>query len=250
MRRLASGVIALALAVAAGPARAQPAPPAGDAVAHYERGRRFYDLKEYGPAIEQFKLAYLADPAPGYLFNIAQAYRLDGDCTMAEDFFKKFLKADPASDKRDKIEKLIAECVPAPEPSVADPEPVTAAPVPAPIVERRVDRGRSRRIAGIVTAAAGGALLALGTGLAIHVSSVSSDLEQQCATSCDWEVVRGRDASARTQSTISTVAFVSGGAAVIAGTALYLWGRSLGHDARVGVVPTTSGAMVTARVGF
>jgi tetratricopeptide (TPR) repeat protein len=243
-------IIAIAVALAA-PAAAQPA-PSGTAAEHYERGRRLYDVASYQEAIAEFKLAYTLEPDPSYLFNIAQAYRLDGDCAAAADFFKRFLKADPTSDRRTKIAKLNAECKPREQP--VEPPVVTpdtgARPTPEPPPAPPPDPGKTRRIVGLVTAIGGGVLLATGGALAYNVSSLESQIEDACSTQCDWEDVRGLDDKAHTRSTLSTVAFITGGAAVIGGTALYLWGRRMTREARVAIIPTSDGAFASAAFDF
>jgi tetratricopeptide (TPR) repeat protein len=265
MRALAAAAAFLALA--AGTAAAQgtgtgTTPPTGTAAEHYERGRRLYDVKEYAAAIEEFKAAYLIDADPIYLFNLAQAYRLSGDCKSAESYFAKFLKADPATTQRAKIEKLIAECTPAPTgdtpptgttdtpptgttdtpPTGTTDTSIVVAPTAPP-----ADPGRSRRIIGLITAGVGVAALGIGTGLAIHVGGVESDLETECVAGCDWDDIRDRDSSARTKATLSTVMIVGGGVAVLGGAALYFWGRAMRTETPTyTIVPTADGAIATA----
>ena len=196
----------------------------------------------------------MLDADPGYLFNIAQAYRLDGDCTSAEAMFKRYLKADPASTRRAKIDKLIAECKPreatTPPPTDTTTTTTANAAEQPPTPSATVDRGRTRRRIGLFTAAGGLVLLATGTALAINVSSIESDIEDKCNPTCNWDDVRGLDNQARTRSTLSKVAIITGGVAVIGGTALYLWGRSLRDEPRFGLVPTTEGAIATVHLAF
>jgi tetratricopeptide (TPR) repeat protein len=67
---------------------------------------RRYNAAEYEPAIESFKAAYALAPAPGLLFNIAQAYRLagKGHCLEAVRTYKSYLEASPSATNRDKVE--------------------------------------------------------------------------------------------------------------------------------------------------
>lgn len=246
MTRIAA-ILSLAVLAAPAPVAAQPT-PSGTAAEHFERGRRLYDVASYPEAIAEFKLAYTLEPDPSYLFNIAQAYRLDGDCAGAADFFKRYLKAEPTSDRRAKIATLIAECKPREQP--APPPPDTGAPAEPEEPLPPPDPGRSRRIIGLATAIGGGVLLAAGGALAYNVSSLESEIEDRCATECNWDEVRGLDDKARTRSTLSTVAFVTGGVAVLGGTALYLWGRHMTHEARVAIQPVAGGALATAAFAF
>jgi len=82
-------VMIVCLAVLAPRLAAQPAPapapdPAGEAA--YQEGRRLYDLREWDRAITKFKEAYELRHDAASLFNIAQAYRLKGDCVEALGF--------------------------------------------------------------------------------------------------------------------------------------------------------------------
>ena len=83
-------------------ASAQPAGPAaaGDkerARALHDEGLRAYEAGEYGRAITAYRKAYALVPAPGILFNLAQAYRLRGDCRRANRAYRTFLHAAPSS---------------------------------------------------------------------------------------------------------------------------------------------------------
>jgi hypothetical protein len=60
------------------------ADPAEDA---YQRGRSHYDLHEWDQAIAEFKEAYRIRSDAASLFNIAQSYRLKGDCAQAACFY-------------------------------------------------------------------------------------------------------------------------------------------------------------------
>ena len=76
---------------------------------HYDRGRRLFDLQKFQEALEQFQKAYDAKPIPDFLFNIGQCQRNLGDYEAAVFSFKKFLKLDPDSPLREKVETTIDE---------------------------------------------------------------------------------------------------------------------------------------------
>ena len=100
LARITSLFIAVALVFAAGRASAQsPAPDTKEkARLLHEAGLAEYQAGRYGHAVDAFRQAYKLVPAPGILFNLAQAYRLRGDCKSARRSYKKFLKVstDPA----------------------------------------------------------------------------------------------------------------------------------------------------------
>ncbi len=74
---------------------------------HYDRGKKLFELQKFEDALEEFQKAYDASPIPDFLFNIGQCQRNLGDNQAAVFSFKKFLKLDPDTDKREKVEELI-----------------------------------------------------------------------------------------------------------------------------------------------
>jgi tetratricopeptide (TPR) repeat protein len=139
------------------PGIAQAQRPAGAASAqekkqareHYNRGQTHYDLAEYDEAVTQFKTAYELSKAPGLLFNIAQAFRLKGDCRQALLFYRSYLRREPEAFNRVEVEGYALEmekCAGAPAATVAKPAvpAPTTPPKPAP----------AKPVAPIVTATA------------------------------------------------------------------------------------------------
>ena len=93
-------VLAVALAIVSGSAsaHAQEAPAAGDAQKERARelhaqGLRHYEAGNYGRAIAAYRKAYALVPVPGIMFNLAQAYRLRGDCRRAHRAYRSFMRA-------------------------------------------------------------------------------------------------------------------------------------------------------------
>jgi tetratricopeptide (TPR) repeat protein len=89
-------IVAVALLWAA-PVRAQ-APAAGSSAKErarllHEEGLRHYEARRYARAVSAYRKAYSLVPAPGILFNLAQAYRLKGDCRRAHRAYRSFLRA-------------------------------------------------------------------------------------------------------------------------------------------------------------
>ncbi len=64
----------------------------GEARAHFELGRKFFEAKAYQRAIVEYEAAYKAKPLPDFLFNIAQAYREMGERQKAMDAYRRFLE--------------------------------------------------------------------------------------------------------------------------------------------------------------
>ena len=138
--RFTSLFIAAALVFATGRAQAQSAGDKEKAKLLHEAGLAEYQAGRYGAAVAAFRHAYKLVPAPGILFNLAQAYRLKGDCKSARHSYKKFLKvsSDPGQTATAKEHLAGLHCsdeAPAPAtapPPAPAPAPTTAAPLPAP----------------------------------------------------------------------------------------------------------------------
>ena len=103
------------------------------AAALYAEGSTHFNLAEYDQAIDAFKQAYALSAAPGFLYNIAQAYRLKGDCAQAVLFYGNYLRAKPDADNRAAVEERIHEMqrCQGPSASPAASGSHTAAPRPA-----------------------------------------------------------------------------------------------------------------------
>ena len=107
--------LAVALAIVSGSAtvHAQQPPAAGDAQKErarqlHEQGLRHYEAGQYGRAVAAYRKAYALVPVPGILFNLAQAYRLRGDCRRAHRAYRSFLRAAPGTPEAKLAEEHIA----------------------------------------------------------------------------------------------------------------------------------------------
>src|SRR5262245_62171614 len=93
-----AGGLVLLVALAASPARADEESPLAPAQIHLTEGNRHFNLAEYDLAIAEYKEAYRLSDKPGLLFNIAQAYRLSGDCPMALRFYENYRRLAPQAE--------------------------------------------------------------------------------------------------------------------------------------------------------
>ncbi|MGZ3438744.1 MAG: hypothetical protein ACXVDD_04490, partial [Polyangia bacterium] len=75
MRRFSSVWVLLVIALTGAPARAEDE-RVPEAQRRFEAGMASYHLEEYDKAIEEWEAGYRIKPAPQFLYNIAQAYRL------------------------------------------------------------------------------------------------------------------------------------------------------------------------------
>jgi hypothetical protein len=92
-----------------------------EARALYDEAVRHYNVAEYDQAIEGFKAAYLITGDPSLLFNVAQSFRLKGDCDEATRFYKNFIRARPERAEEAEIAMNKCESQPRPE-KAAEPE--------------------------------------------------------------------------------------------------------------------------------
>jgi hypothetical protein len=105
-----------------------------------DEGRAAFDAGRYDEAIEKFQAAYELSPAPGLLYNLAQAYRLRGDCTAALSRYRAFLGMGVGDRMRklaeDRVSELAACDAPPPETRESRAAPVLLprpiAPIPWP----------------------------------------------------------------------------------------------------------------------
>jgi tetratricopeptide (TPR) repeat protein len=119
--------------VAAAPsvARADDSATAHDA---YDKGMAHFHLEEYDAAIEEWERGFRAKPAPEFLYNIAQAYRLSKRPEKALSFYQKYLRVAPEAKNRDEVERQMKtqQEVIDKQKSAAEAPPQGTLPTPAP----------------------------------------------------------------------------------------------------------------------
>jgi len=98
-------VVAALIAFAAAPAQAQDAEKARQL---FQQGSKYYDLGQFDKAIEAWQQGYDQKPDPGFLYNIAQAYRQKQDAAKAIFFYKGYLRNSPKAHNRAEVEQKIA----------------------------------------------------------------------------------------------------------------------------------------------
>ncbi len=91
-----------------------------------DRGLRQYQAGELDEAIESFMGAFALSDNTGLLFNVAQAYRLKGDCALAKEYYSRYLTAAPESNLKPTVERRLVEmesCIQATKPNLAPAAP-------------------------------------------------------------------------------------------------------------------------------
>lgn len=251
---------AVALAWHAAPAAAQPAASDADlarAKDLYDEGSREYAAAHYDRAIELFLGAYGLSGHPAILFNVAQAYRLQGpgSCDQALSYYRRALAEEPDAANRAEIEERIGEmerCVaqqpavratpPAPVRSIAAPASSSGRAMPAPAPGVAGDRDDAGRPVGpIVTVAIGGAAALTGVLIYWQARAKYDEVEPTCP--CEPGTFDGWETA-----THVSYGLMAAGSVVAAGGLVWWWRESSrGRRApRLGLVPTAGGVQWTA----
>lgn len=276
---MTKSILLVAMLLGSANALAQPGPPTSSDIQAsekaYAEGRAHYDLREWDQAIAKFKEAYRLRPSDAAsLFNIAQSYRLKGDCVEALSFYRTYRRNFPGEKNIDKVDQFIQEmetCAqtrsteptqpagpdpgstttptttppttsPTPTPSTTAPPPIAPAPLPPP---RDDHAGRGMKLGGLAVGGVGVALVAVGAVSAVSASSKAGDLEDLPMFDPDLDK-EGKRAALRARILLGV-----GGAAVVTGVVLYVVGSKQAERASsVAVVPHGDGGMVVWSGGF
>ncbi len=217
-------------------AHAEPADDAGLAVpekarALSDRGRQLQRDGKYREALDAYRAAYVLAPSPGLLFNLAQVYRLAGDCDDAAWMYRRFLATDPRDDLRavanDNLERLsscthTAASDDAARPVVKRSEPsLPTSTFNAP----QDDQSHGKRQLGKYLMLGGGLGLAVATIFAIDGHLASNEVADAYAGRTRHPDLQSLDDRGHRDDTITTIAGITGGAVLITGAVLYGLGR-------------------------
>jgi tetratricopeptide (TPR) repeat protein len=225
-----------------------------------EKGRAAHNAGDYNAAVAAFKEAYVLAPSPGLLFNIAQAYRLGGNCDEAAWMYRRFLDTNPIGDHRQLAENHLAAVErcgsgglrvtaqpPAPDEIKLPEAPTTLTTDLGPVD----GRSRTYKRFGLGTAIGGGALLAGAAVFALDARDASNTVAETYKRGGKWADVKDDDARGRRSSTIATALGIGGGVAVATGAVLFAVGRHYEQAQHVAVTPTAGrGAQVSLSWGF
>jgi len=123
------------------------------------------------------------------------------------------------------------------------PPALTSPPRPPP----PIDRGRSLRLSGLVTAGVGVGGLAAGVLWSLRARSLGDDIEATCATGCTAAAVLAADRDGAAAERNATIAYAAGAVAVAVGVGLYVVGRQRAHERpAIALVPTRDGGLAVA----
>jgi tetratricopeptide (TPR) repeat protein len=249
MTRLGGFAAVLLMVVAAAPvARADDVSQARD---HFRKGSKAFDLGHYAEAIKEYEAAYDLKEDPALLFNIAQAYRLDGDNQNAVRVYKSFLHRMPEAPNRVEVQRRIAELEkvieqqgrakegppegtlsptdrPATPPPIASPSVPVATPTPQGSVEATAvpppdsHPGRNKKIAGLAVAGVGVAGIAAGIAFGVLAVNAGNDLTHLNQNMGTFD--SNKQSEGQTDQIVEGVCLGIGGAALVAGAVVYALG--------------------------
>jgi hypothetical protein len=77
---------------------------------HYRRGSRSYNAGDFAAALTEFQRAYQLSEAPGLLFNLGQAARLNHDPERALFYYQTYLRELPSAPNHKDVNHFITVC--------------------------------------------------------------------------------------------------------------------------------------------
>lgn len=254
MRIAALAVVALATSAAAADS-SDPVPPRARQLA--ERGRELHQRGDYARAIAAFKEAYVLAPSPGLLFNLAQAYRLQGDCDDAAVMYRRYIAAVPPSGAERALAEghlaTVVRCVQKRHLNLPPDEAMAHIPVPPPpgpdplfVDDPGAGRARGRALRGVGLGATIGGAVALGAAayFGLRAYGAASEVERLYAEGASWQLIQPIHERGERAGTAAKWLGIGGGAGAAAGITLYLLGRRAEHAPPVTIAPVTGGARI------
>jgi tetratricopeptide (TPR) repeat protein len=250
------------------PAHADPLAGPINAVAreHLTTGNRYYRVREFEKAIEEYKTGAVREDAPVFYYNLGQCYRQLGRYADAIWHYERFLdRGRPTGELEASVEKFIAqmkgelEKAAMKQPPVEPAPPATGpagsrptTPASSPALESRRSLPLRRRLASGI-GATGVVVVGLGVGLGLRAESFEGDADAICPmTICERadEATRLIDRG-RTNALYANVAFGIGGSAILAATILWITGAPREHKGAA-IVPKVSRSFtgITAAIRF
>jgi tetratricopeptide (TPR) repeat protein len=228
-----------------------------------ERGRAFHDAGDYTKAIAAFTQAYVMAPSPALLFNLAQAYRLQGSCDDAALMYQRYLATNPSPEGRALAETHLANverCVHklalhipienAPAslavPPVSDAAALTGTATAAPPVSRTAQLEKD---IGLGLAAGGSVALATAVYFTIQARDAENEVAAAYARGAKGKDVAPIDQRGKSAATDAKIFGIGGALGVAGGIVTYMIGR---HTERtpVAVAPTSHGVEVSMLWSF
>lgn len=214
-----------------------------------DRGRALHDAGDYANAIAAFTQAYVMAPSSALLFNLAQAYRLQGTCDDAALMYRRYLATDPSPEERALAEAHLASVerclhkialnIPV-EVELRRPAKSTAS---APVVTAVTASAPSRRAevtkdVGVGLVLGGTAALAVAGYYAVQAHGAANEVADAYAMGARWKDIAPIDERGKTAAARATILGAGGAIGVASGIVTYLIGK---HTERAPVAVTPKG---------
>jgi len=243
--------------LAATPAAAAPVPAKARDLA--EHGREMHKRGEYERAITAFKEAYVIAPSPGLLFNLAQAYRLQGNCDDAALMYRRYLATRPSAEARTVAEGHLAtveRCIQKRSLHIPLDDSMAYLKVPPPPGPEKIiaqdkrdieDAELDKEDLGIGLTFGGSIAIVTAAYFGLRSYRASRDLEEAYARGARWPEVRALHDRGESADRAAKLFGVVGGLAVAGGVTLWVLGRRERAN-QLAVTPSSQGS--GARVSY
>jgi tetratricopeptide (TPR) repeat protein len=219
-----------------------------------DKGRAYHHAGDYARAIAAFQEAYVLAPSPGLLFNLAQAYRLAGDCDDAAWMYRRYLDSNPAAERRvlaethlaavEKCRRGTLQLAITPQPIASSLSAIGAEPQPPRVSADPDDepaRARHEKQAGMAFAIGGGALLAGAAYFALDSYEASGAVSDAYHHGDRGANIKSLEQRGQQSATYAEWLGISGAAFTAGGVGLYLHGRHLEQSHAIAIAPATRG---------
>jgi tetratricopeptide (TPR) repeat protein len=223
-----------------------------------DTGRIAHDRGDYPRAIAAFKEAYVIAPAPALLFNLAQSYRLQGNCEDASLMYRRYLGTGPSDEGRALAETHLAtveRCIYKRSLNIPMDDSVAYLRVPTPpelgVVDPAVRErppGQLHKQVGLGLTLGGAAALGIAAYYGARAHSASEDVERAFARGAKWKEIAARHAEGQRAETGATLFGIGGGIAVVTGVTLMIVGKK--RAAPIEITPSAKGARVSVAWQF
>jgi tetratricopeptide (TPR) repeat protein len=233
---LAAAVLTIAPLPAHGDApSSDPIPAKARSLA--DRGRAAHDVGDYPAAIAAFTQAYVIAPSPALLFNLAQAYRLQGNCDDAALMYRRYLATNPRPEQRALAEAHLASVerclhkialhIPVETASGRPIAPPVVPPSTTAVAAPASRRARIEKDIGLGLAIGGGVSLAIAAYYAVQAHEAEDEVGAAFAKGGRWQDIAPIDARGKSAATAAKLFGAGGALGLAGGIVTYLIGR---HD--------------------
>jgi tetratricopeptide (TPR) repeat protein len=231
---------------------------------HLTTGNRYYRVREFDKAVEEYKAGAIREDAPVFYYNLGQCYRQLGRYEDAIWHYERFLdRGKPTGEIEASVRKFIAQMKGELEKAAMKQPPVEPAPPPTPNAaspgqasqppaQQRRGMPRQRKLA-VGVGAAGAAVVGLGVVFGLRAESLEDDADAICPMStCDraTEAMKLIDRG-KTNALYANVALGVGSVAIVGAAVLWITGAPREHRGTA-IAPQVSSSFtgVTASVRF